>query len=47
MHHVLITYCTLKSIYFAGIAFVCDVGAMKLSNILLCHEGLNLHIYLL
>ena len=33
MHHVLITYCTLKSIYFAGIAFVCDAGALMLSDI--------------
>ena len=35
MHHVLITYCTLKSIYFAEIAFVCDVGAIKLTDICL------------
>ena len=33
MHHVLITYCTLKSIYFAEIAFICDVGALKLRDI--------------
>ena len=33
MHHLLITYCTLKSIYFAGIAFFCDAGAIKLSDI--------------
>ena len=30
MHHVLITYCTLKSIYFAEI---CDVVAIKLTYI--------------
>ena len=35
MHHVMITYCTLKSIYFAGIAFVCDAGAIMLSDILI------------
>ena len=35
MHHVLITYCTLKSIYFAEIAFICDVGAIKLTDICL------------
>ena len=35
MHHVLITYCTLKSIYFAEIAFICDVGAIKLTYICL------------
>ena len=29
MHHVLITYFTLKSIYFAEIVFICDVGAKK------------------
>ena len=33
MHHVLITYCTLKSIYFAEIIFICDVGAIKLTDI--------------
>ena len=27
MRHVLITYCTLKIIYFAGIAFICNVDA--------------------
>ena len=26
------TYCTLKSIYFAEIAFICDVGAIKLTD---------------
>ena len=35
MHHVLITYCTLKSIYFAEIAFICDVGAIKLTDVCL------------
>ena len=39
MQHVLITYCTLKSIYFAEIAFICDVGAIKLTDIC-CQEGL-------
>ena len=44
MHHVLITYCTLKSIYFAGIAFICDEGAIKRLNICsVCQEGLNPH----
>ena len=33
MHHVLITYCTLKSISFAEIAFICDIGAIKLTDI--------------
>ena len=32
MHYVLITYCTLKSIYFAEIVFICDVGAMNLTD---------------
>ena len=40
MHHVLITYCTLKSIYFAGIAFICDEGAIKWSNICSVRRGL-------
>ena len=39
MHHVPITYCTLKSIYFAEITFICDVGAIKLTDIC-CQEGL-------
>ena len=39
MHHVLITYCTLKSIYFAGIAFVCDAGAIMLSDICSVRKG--------
>ena len=39
MHHVLITYCTLKSIYFAGIAFVCDVCAIKLSDMFSVSKG--------
>ena len=39
MHHVLITYCTLKSIYFAGIAFICDEGAIKQSNICFVRKG--------
>ena len=30
---MLITYCTLKSIYFAEIALICDVGAIKLTDI--------------
>ena len=30
MHHVLITYCTLKSIYFAEITVICDVGAIQI-----------------
>ena len=33
MHHVLITFCTLKSIYFAGITLVCVASAIKLSGI--------------
>ena len=33
MHHVLITYCTLKNIYLAEFAFTCDVGAIKLTDI--------------
>ena len=33
MHHVLIAHCSLKSIYFAEIAFICDVGAIKLTDI--------------
>ena len=40
MHHVLITYCTLKSIYFAGITFVCDAGAILLSDICSVRKGL-------
>ena len=39
MHHVLITYCKLKSIYFAGIAFVCDAGAIMLSDICSVRKG--------
>ena len=39
MHHVLITYCTLKSIYFAEKAFICDVGAMKLTDIYSVRKG--------
>ena len=39
MHHVLITYCTLKSIYLAGIAFVCDAGAIMLSDICFVRKG--------
>ena len=39
MHHVLIKYCTLKSIYFAGIAFVCDACAIKLSDIFSVSNG--------
>ena len=38
MHHVLITYCTLKGIYLAEIAFICDLGATD--RYLLCQEGL-------
>ena len=34
------TYCTLKSIYFAGIAFICDAGAIKLSDICSVRKGL-------
>ena len=40
MHHVFITYCTLKNIYFAGIAFICDAGAIKLSDICSVRKGL-------
>ena len=39
MHHVLIIYCTLKSIYFSEIPFICDEGAHRY---LLCQEGLIL-----
>ena len=39
MHHVLIIYCTLKSIYFAEIAFICDVGAIKLTDICSVRKG--------
>ena len=39
MHHVLITYCTLKSIYFAEIAFICDVGTIKLTDICSVRKG--------
>ena len=39
MHHVLITYCTLKSIYFAEIVFICDVGAIKLTDICSVRKG--------
>ena len=39
MHQVLITYCTLKSIYFAEIAFICDVGAIKLTDISSVRKG--------
>ena len=39
MQHVLITYCTLKSIYFAGIAFICDVGTIKLTDICFVSRG--------
>ena len=39
MHHVLITYCNLKSIYFAGIASICDEGAIKRSNICSVRKG--------
>ena len=39
MHRVLVTYCTLKSIYFAGIAFVCDAGAIMLSDICFVRKG--------
>ena len=47
MQHVLITYCILKSIYFAGIAFICDTGAIKLSDMakfqhLLQNRGLKI-----
>ena len=41
MHHVLINkYC----IYFAGIAFICDAGTIKQSDIF-CQEWLNSHNY--
>ena len=43
IYHVSITYCTLKSIYFAGITFICDAGAMKLSDICPVRKGLNPH----
>ena len=39
MHHVLITYCTLKSICFVGIAFICDAGAINLSDICSIRKG--------
>ena len=39
MHHVLITYCTLRSIYFAEIAFICDVGAIRLTDICSVRKG--------
>ena len=39
MHHVLITYCTLKSIYFGEIAFICDVGAIHLTDICSVRKG--------
>ena len=42
MHHMLITYCTLKNIYFAGIAFIWDVDPVKLSPIC-CEEGFIPH----
>ena len=32
MHHVLITYFTLKIIYFAGIACICNVDAEALDG---------------
>ena len=41
MHHVLITYCTLKSIYFALTVFVRDAAV----RYVLCQEGLNPHNY--
>ena len=41
-HHVFITYSTLKNIYCAGIAFICDVDAVKLSHIS-CEEGFSPH----
>ena len=40
MHHVLITYYTLKNIYFAGIEFICNVDAVKLLQIC-CEEGFS------
>ena len=40
MHHVLISYCTLKSIHFAEIALSCDVGAIKLIDICSVRKGL-------
>ena len=39
MHYVLITYCTLKSIYFARIDFICDAGAKELSDICSVRKG--------
>ena len=38
---VLITHCTLKNIYFARIAFICNVDAVKLIHIC-CEEGCEL-----
>ena len=32
MHHVFITYYTLKSIYFAGITFICDAKPVVFFN---------------
>ena len=39
---MLIKYCTLKNIYFAGIAFICNADAVKLSYIC-CQEGFSPH----
>ena len=38
---MLITCCNLKSVYCAEIAFICDVGAIELTDIC-CQEGLVL-----
>ena len=35
MHHVLVTYC----IYFVGIAFICDTGTVRLSDICSVRKG--------
>ena len=42
MHHVLISYCTLENIYFAGIVFIKNVDAVNLSHIC-CEEGFSPH----
>ena len=36
---VLITYCTLKSIHFAEIAFICDEGAIQFTDICSVRKG--------
>ena len=39
IYRVLITYCTSEHIYFAGLAFICVTGAIKLSDICSVRKG--------